>query len=80
MNVSGNTQVAILRTVIPHPNGAKVVYTTVQGAYLGTIVFDASNLESLVALGNDFQAFCAQQGSAIQVAGAGALAGLKLSS
>jgi hypothetical protein len=80
MDMNGSKQIAMIRTVIPQPNGAKIVYTTSQGGYVGTVVFDASSPDALSALGNDFQAFCAQQTGGIQVAPPGSLAGLKLSS
>jgi hypothetical protein len=80
MDMNGSKpHINVIRTVIPQASGAKVIYTTSQGGYLGTLVFDAQSPEALGVIGNDFQSFCAQQTGGIQVAPLGALAGLKLS-
>jgi hypothetical protein len=59
----------VLQTLIQKPNGAKIVYTLSNGAYIGTIEFDTASQALLKMLGAEFQAFCAAQTGSLQIAG-----------
>ncbi|HZP86601.1 MAG TPA: hypothetical protein VFB54_07250 [Burkholderiales bacterium] len=78
--VNGNAQSETVNVaLIPMPSGAKIVYTTTSGRYLGTVQFDAPDPQAMGLIGNLFQQFCAQQANRVQVAPAGAVAGLRTS-
>jgi hypothetical protein len=55
------------RTVLPQPHGAKVIYTSSTGLYLGAIEFETVSTEALAAIANDFQAFAADQTRSLQI-------------
>lgn len=65
--------------VVPQPGGAKLVFMTSQGKYVGTVTFDAADPSSLAVLGSLFQQFCSQQAGGIQVVGANSVPGLRAS-
>ena len=74
---SGNGQVAVNAHVVNPQSGTSIRFTAANGAYLGSITFDAVNREALGVIGNMFQQWCSQQAGGIQVAGAGTLNGLR---
>lgn len=53
---------------IPQQNGAKLRFVTPQGKYLGSVEFDVVDAESLILVGNQFQAYAAQQAGGVQIA------------
>lgn len=62
---------------VPITSRNKLVYTDPSGRYMGTIEFDAADLDSLVTMATLFQEACARQAGRIQPVGAAALNGLK---
>ena len=54
--------------VIGVPNGARLVFVTNDGKYLGTLEYDAASPDVVGVIGNLFQQFAAQQSGGIQIA------------
>lgn len=79
VNATNGSAVNVNWTVIPMPSGAKIAYVTQHGKYLGSVQFDVVDKAALEVLGSMFQQFCAQQAGGIQIAGASALAGMRMS-
>ena len=60
-------------TVVPGTVRNKIVYTTLDGKYLGAVEFEAMSLPALAIVGERFRDFCARQASKVTPAGSAAL-------
>lgn len=60
-------------TVVPGNVRNKIVYTTLDGKYLGAVEFEAMSLPALAAIGERFREFCARQAGRVTPAGSAAL-------
>jgi hypothetical protein len=66
-------QINVKFFTIARPNGAKLVYVTDAGDYLGTIEFDIMGPHLMPLLAQFFSQFAAQQAGNVQVVSPGAL-------
>jgi hypothetical protein len=55
----------IVKSVMPIPGGAKIVYCLSNGKYVGTLTFDCVNPDALRLLGEDFVEFTREKTSGL---------------
>jgi hypothetical protein len=58
----------LLQSVLPTPNGLRLIYTYSDGIYVGEIVVTAHDNATMALIANVFQAFAADHARGLQVA------------
>lgn len=76
---NNDSNIKVLRQVIPGINGSKIIWTTSGGMFLGLMDFTMASPDAMKIIADDFVVFTAQQNQKVAPAPAGALAAIDAS-